>query len=152
MLRFPWAHFSKSTKWENLPQKHWPNLKWTPKFIKNTVVDKQSHWIYGSHLKQGTIGQLSEVFNKCCDKLIIFEPFMWLEQTCGTIFILTVCLPLVQRWLTNVNKLLLLFWKCVLRGRNAVKNWNLQMEWISGTIKFVYSALGKTFIFSKSFA
>ena len=33
------------------------------------------------HLKQGTIRQLSEVFDKCCDKLIIFEPFMWLEQT-----------------------------------------------------------------------
>ena len=28
------------------------------------------------HLKQGSIGQLSKDFDKCCDKLIIFEPFM----------------------------------------------------------------------------
>ena len=69
------------------------------------------HW----HLKQGKIGQLSEVCDKCSVKSIIFEPFMWLEQTYGSIFISTVCLPIVQRWWTNVNKMLLLFLKCVLR-------------------------------------
>ena len=57
-----------------------------------------------SHLKQGMIGQLTKVFDKCCGKSIIFEPFMWLEQTHGIIFILTVCLPIVQSWPTNVNK------------------------------------------------
>ena len=67
------------------------------------------------HLKQGVIRQLSEVFDKCCAKLTIFEPSMWLEQTYGTIFISTVCLPIIQRWHTNVNKLLLLILKCVLR-------------------------------------
>ena len=68
-----------------------------------------------NHLEQGTIGQLSEVFDKYRDKLTIFEPFMSLEQTYGSIFILTVCLPIVQRWHTNVNKFLLLFLKCILR-------------------------------------
>jgi len=67
------------------------------------------------HLKQGTIRQLSEVCDGFPDKLIIFAPFMWLEQTYGTIYILSLCLSIVQREHTYVKKLLLLFLKLVFR-------------------------------------
>ena len=48
------------------------------------------------HLKQGTMEQFSEAFDGFLDKLIIFEPIMLLGQIHGPIFIVTVCLPIVQ--------------------------------------------------------
>ena len=39
--------------------------------------------VWGRHLEQGTIWQLSQAFDGILEKLIIFEPFMWLGQFQG---------------------------------------------------------------------
>ena len=61
----------------------------------HSVLIKYEHWKPRSHLKQGTI-ELSEAFDRFLDKLIIFEPIVWLGQIDGPIFIVTVCLPNCQ--------------------------------------------------------
>ena len=56
-----------------------------------------------NHLKQGTIGQSSKVFDRLPDKWIIFAALLWLGQINGIIFIVTVCLPIVQGGWQNKN-------------------------------------------------
>ena len=80
--------------------------KRVPEGGQSNVQNKAKHTLKEmkiSHLKQGTIRLLSKAFDGFLDKLIIFEPIMWLGQIHGPIFIVTVCLPIVQGGWQNQN-------------------------------------------------